>query len=121
MLKLKTDTFINSYSRNVGLTHIVPVDLTHVDIASGAIIFKLSRNPIFCVYVGQSGSLNIFEIFTGQNSSVPFSGTGAMGVANLHGTTTLSAAISGNDIRVTGIGEWGYGFAISGCAISSYS
>ena len=66
--------------------------------------FSKYRSPILCVYSDQQGNTVIFTMY--------LSGTNTPVIRMVLGTATLTAEYSGDDIIVTGIGNWGTGFAI---------
>jgi hypothetical protein len=82
-------------------------EANYVYIMNGAITFYKRRNPILCVYTTQSGGMNIFVIFSGQNGT-----DWNLAITNIVGTSTLTATIDGDNIKISGIGSWGTGYAI---------
>ena len=77
-------------------------------IKKGATIFSKFRNPIFCSYITNGGTYTAFILFTGvSSSSFDFAPT------IIHGTqTTLTASVlDSGDIKVQGLGSWGFGVA----------
>lgn len=73
-------------------------------------IFNAYRQPILCVFSAQQGTLYVFTIYTGSDTSWPSS----LSVAELTGGHTLSVAWSGNNLVISGFHDsaWGQGWAI---------
>lgn len=73
-------------------------------------IFNAYRQPILCVFSAQQGTLYVFTIYTGADTSWPSS----LSVAELTGGNTLSVAWSGNNLVIRGFHDsaWGQGWAI---------
>lgn len=63
--------------------------------------FKHYRAPVLCVYTDQNNNLSWWVIRMSDLSC-----------QTLGGATNLTATFSGNDIIVSGVGNWGQGFAI---------
>lgn len=78
-------------------------------VIQGGSRFQSYRNPILVVYVSQNAAVKCFVIYTGQSAgSFQLSCHSVTG-----GSLSYTAAISGNDIAVSGANpDWGRGFAI---------
>lgn len=76
------------------------VSNTSVTIVKAADFLRY-RAPILCVYTDQNGSLSIWVIKTVN-----------MTCQTVTGATGLTVEVSGDDFIVSGVGNWGTGFAI---------
>lgn len=85
-------------------------DSTGPRIVNGKNLSKFTRQPILCCYSDQIGVLFVFLIFTGQKSWDPIVKmifTTAQGYQPI-----VTPTVDGNDILLSGLGNWGQGYAI---------
>ena len=65
------------------------------------------RNPILCWHTDQSGYMRLFILFANANQ-----GNWTLTVQNILNAGSVTAEISGNDIKLNNIGGYGNGIAI---------
>lgn len=86
---------------------LINADYTNAYIQNGKILLASYRNPILCCFATQQGATVVFVLWSGQTQ-----GAWTLNVVNIVNAASITAALDGNDIKFTGIGNWGQGYAI---------